>query len=87
MSNNEAESDKAFPRHGENYHATDRTVKKEIQNLRPLAVTTLPSMVTICLAPCSLCTGDYVDVTHSFRLRCCCPCHNNGADKADEISE
>jgi hypothetical protein len=38
-------------------------------------VKTLPAVVTICLAPCNLCSGEYVDITHSFRLRCLCPCH------------
>ena len=39
------------------------------------AVKTLPAVVTVCLAPCHVCTGEYIDATLSFRLRCLCPCH------------
>ena len=39
------------------------------------AVKTLLAVVTVCPAPCNLCIGEYVDATHSFRLRCLCPCH------------
>ena len=38
-------------------------------------VKTLPAVVTVCLAPCNLCTGEYIDTTLSFRLSCLCPCH------------
>lgn len=38
-------------------------------------IITLPSVVTVCLAPHDKCLGFYVDTTKSFRLRCRCPCH------------
>ncbi|CAN5532543.1 hypothetical protein BH18THE2_BH18THE2_26250 [soil metagenome] len=37
----------------------------------------LPVVVTMCLAPHEECTGEYIDTTHSFRLRCFCECHLN----------
>lgn len=37
----------------------------------------LPVFVTMCLAPHEECTGEYIDTTHSFRLRCFCECHLN----------
>jgi hypothetical protein len=42
------------------------------KNAKPIQ--TLPSVVTVCLASCDLCTGEYVNTTHSFRLRCLCKC-------------
>jgi hypothetical protein len=55
----------------------------DLLNRNYKAVKTLPSVVTRCLAPCNVCTGEYIDVTYSFRMRCCCHCHSNinGADK------
>jgi hypothetical protein len=47
---------------------------KENQEIQKSSLKTLPTMITICLAPCDLCTGEYVDSMHSFRLRCLCPC-------------
>ncbi len=37
-------------------------------------ITTLPVVVTICLASCSECCGEYIDSTSSFRICCLCPC-------------
>ena len=37
-------------------------------------ITTLPAAVTICLASCSECCGEYIDSTSSFRICCLCPC-------------
>lgn len=48
---------------------------KHFQNKNAKLVQTLPSVVTVCLAPCDICTQEYIDITHSFRMRCCCRCH------------
>src|SRR6266487_3730972 len=37
-------------------------------------ITTLPAVVTLCLASCSECCGEYIDSTSSFRICCLCPC-------------
>jgi hypothetical protein len=58
---------------------------KHFQNKNAKPVQTLPSVVTVCLAPCDICTQEYIDVTHSFRMRCCCRCHNNKVDR-EEVS-
>jgi hypothetical protein len=47
---------------------------RDIGNENHKAVETLPSVVTICLASCDLCTDEYIDTTHSFRLKCLCTC-------------
>jgi hypothetical protein len=69
MNNSAIESHKPFAA-----DATKANIEKETTK-QPIKTTTLPSIVTICLAGCGICTGDYIDVTVSFRLRCC-PCHN-----------
>jgi hypothetical protein len=48
-----------------------------VQNGNHIVVETLPSVVTVCLAPCNICTGEYIDITSSYRMRCCCRCHDN----------
>jgi hypothetical protein len=73
MENRDAESHKPF--------FVKNKEEAEIENPKyPNEVTTLPSIVTICLAPCANCSGEYIDITNSFRLRCCCPCHTNKRD-------
>lgn len=59
---------------------------KHFQNKNAKPVQTLPSVVTVCLAPCDICTQEYIDVTHSFRMRCCCRCHDNEVDRK-EVSQ
>jgi hypothetical protein len=41
------------------------------------SVIILPSVVTTCLAPHDQCTGEFIDTTHSFRLKCLCQCGHN----------
>ena len=60
MDNNVFDKDKDFQTSGRD---------KDVKLIEPL-----PSVVTMCLASCDLCTGEYVDTTHSFRLRCLCKC-------------
>jgi hypothetical protein len=71
MSNNEPESDKPF--------LIDPPSQQKTSS-KPSVVTTLPSVVTMCLAPCDMCTGEYIDITYSFRMRCCCTCHSTRED-------
>jgi hypothetical protein len=59
----------------------DPTVLGETPSLTPSTVDRLPSMVIVCLAPCDRCTGEYRDITSSYRMRCCCHCHDNSAGK------
>lgn len=40
-------------------------------------ITTLPTVVTMCLAPCTECCGEYIDSTSSFRIICHCTCNHN----------
>jgi hypothetical protein len=74
MNNNNSNRDKPFPIDPPTHQKTSP---------KPPAVTTLPSVVTICLAPCDKCTGEYIDSTYSFRMRCCCRCHNNKLDRKE----
>ena len=48
-----------------------------ILNRNHKAVKTLPSVVTICLVACDLCTDEYIDTNLFIQKRCCCPCHSN----------
>ena len=40
------------------------------------SIQTLHSAVTICLGSCTSCTGEYIDITHSFKMNCLCNCHS-----------
>jgi hypothetical protein len=83
-SNKDVKRDKLF--HVLDDSSSNATIEGELKNVKQSKTETLPNMVTICLAPCSLCVGEYVDITNRFILRCCCPCHHNRVDRNDEVS-
>jgi hypothetical protein len=84
MNNNDVtESHKPFHAIGDSV-SSSINVQDEIHNPKPFEVETLPSVVTNCLAPCQICVGKYVDITHRFVLKCCCQCHNGNTDKNGE---